>query len=457
MILIWTPSYLSESPSSCTIRIVPLAAAGAAPTAIKASRARDPAAAFSLSEYDRMRFPLCRGLKFTTLGGPKQCQGCSGQIFSARPGYPAPRQSRPKCGPVREFGVIFSCPESSALYRCGRAARPVEWNHETAQDWDRWLRRRTSDRRRRTRRRLYARQFPCKRQGRTLRRRAARAREGPNTHRVRTLVLPQCHALALRTTRYDRRARRQRVAARFGHPQRRCRMASEKRAACTARRLGVHGRLRIGGSGLIDGRVATTHWRFAQDVAERWKRVRMNPDAIFIKDGKYYTSAGVTAGIDLCLALIEEDLGRELSLRVAREMVVYLKRSGGQMQYSQPLRLQTQAHARFDDIAAWIRGHLGDELTVEAMAEHANLSPRHFTRSFRTTFGITPADFVEELRLDEARWLLVNAGDPIEKVAGDVGYSNDDTFRRAFERHFGVAPREYRSRFGGPRGGGAEA
>src|ERR1700722_1247289 len=286
MILIWTPSYLSESPSSCTIRIVPLAAAGAAPTAIKASRARDPAAAFSLSEYDRMRFPLCRGLKFTTLGGPKQCQGCSGQIFSARPGYPAPRQSRPKCGPVREFGVIFSCPESSALYRCGRAARPVEWNHETAQDWDRWLRRRTSDRRRRTRRRLYARQFPCKRQGRTLRRRAARAREGPNTHRVRTLVLPQCHALALRTTRYDRRARRQRVAARFGHPQRRCRMASEKRAACTARRLGVHGRLRIGGFGsdrregrhhalaLRPGRCRTLEARSDEprcDLYQRWK------------------------------------------------------------------------------------------------------------------------------------------------------------------------------------------
>ncbi len=215
---------------------------------------------------------------------------------------------------------------------------------------------------------------------------------------------------------------------------------------------GIYG---LAASGLIDGRPATTHWRFAQDVAERWKRVRINADAIFIKDGKYYTSAGVTAGIDLCLALIEEDLGRELSLRVAREMVVYLKRSGGQMQYSQPLRLQTQAHGRFDDIAAWIRGHLGDELTIETMAERANLSPRHFARTFRTTFGITPADFVEELRLDEARWLLVNAGDPIEKVAGDVGYSNDDTFRRAFERHFGVAPREYRSRFGGPSGGAA--
>lgn len=205
----------------------------------------------------------------------------------------------------------------------------------------------------------------------------------------------------------------------------------------------------LAASGLIDGRSATTHWRFASDVAQRWTRVRMNADAIFVKDGKFYTSAGITAGIDLCLALIEEDLGREVSLRVAREMVVYLKRSGGQLQYSQPLRLQTQAKGRFNDIAAWIRGHLTEDLTIEAMAERASLSPRHFTRTFRTTFGITPADFVEELRLDEARWLLVNAEDAIENVAADVGYSSDDTFRRAFERHFGIAPKEYRNRFAG--------
>jgi transcriptional regulator GlxA family with amidase domain len=202
-------------------------------------------------------------------------------------------------------------------------------------------------------------------------------------------------------------------------------------------------------SGLLEERAATTHWRFAADVQERWNRVKMNADAIFIKDGKYYTSAGVTAGIDLCLGFIEEDFGKEIAMRVAREMVVYLKRSGGQLQYSQPLHLQTEATSRFDDIVQWVRGNLSEDLTVEAIAERANLSPRHFTRKFLASFGITPADFVEELRLDEARWLLVNAGDSIDKVADDVGYASDDTFRRAFERRFGVVPTEYRKRFGG--------
>ncbi len=201
-------------------------------------------------------------------------------------------------------------------------------------------------------------------------------------------------------------------------------------------------------SGLLDGRAATTHWRFSGDVQARWKRVKMSPDEIFVKSDKYYTSAGITAGIDLCLAFVEEDFGRDVALQVAREMIVYLKRSGGQLQYSQPLLLQTRATSRFDDIAQWIRGHLGDDLTVETIADRANLSPRHLTRRFRATFGITPADFVEELRLDEARWLLVNADDAIERVAAEIGYGNDDTFRRAFERRYGIAPTEYRKRFG---------
>lgn len=201
-------------------------------------------------------------------------------------------------------------------------------------------------------------------------------------------------------------------------------------------------------AGLLEGRTATTHWCYAADVRAKWNSIGINADAIFVKDGKYYTSAGITAGIDLCLAFVEEDCGQDVALKVARELVVYLKRSGGQLQYSQPLALQTQAKEHFGDIAGWIRGHLGENLTIESIAEHANLSPRHFTRKFKDLVGITPADFVEELRLDEARWLLVNAGDSIAKVAENVGYSSDDTFRRAFERRFGVAPTEYRERFG---------
>jgi transcriptional regulator GlxA family with amidase domain len=198
---------------------------------------------------------------------------------------------------------------------------------------------------------------------------------------------------------------------------------------------------------LLDGRSVTTHWQYAVDVQQRWPKLRVNADAIFLKDGKFYTSAGVTAGIDLALSLVEEDFGSELALAVARHIVVYLKRSGGQLQYSQPLLVQTQAKTRFGDLAAWIRGNLQDDLTLEVLAQRANLSPRHFARKFKTAFGVTPADFVQELRLDEARWLLVNGDDPIADLAATVGYTSDDTFRRAFERRFGVPPAEYRRRF----------
>ena len=202
-------------------------------------------------------------------------------------------------------------------------------------------------------------------------------------------------------------------------------------------------------SGLLDGRSATTHWRYAAEVRERWDRVTITADEIYVKDGKFYSSAGITAGIDLCLSFIEEDFGRDVAMEVAREMVVYLRRSGGQMQYSQPLAMQVQAKGSFADIGHWIRGNLAEELTVERIAERTNLSPRHFTRKFRSTFGISPAEFVEEMRLDEARWLLVNAADAIADVATNVGYANDETFRRAFARRFGIAPLDYRHRFGG--------
>lgn len=219
--------------------------------------------------------------------------------------------------------------------------------------------------------------------------------------------------------------------------------------AKTARRIAsvCTGIYALAETGLLDGRNATTHWRFAADVQQRWPKVRMDADAIFVRDGKFYTSAGVTAGIDLALSFVEEDFGSELALAVAREIVVYLKRSGGQLQYSQPLHAQVDARTRFGDLPEWIRGNLQTDLTIEVLAERSNLSPRHFARKFKTTFGVTPADFVQELRLDEARWLLVNAEDPIGELAETVGYTSDDTFRRAFERRFGIPPAEYRRRF----------
>lgn len=232
-----------------------------------------------------------------------------------------------------------------------------------------------------------------------------------------------------------------------------------KKRAALASWLRVHGRsarrvasvctgvYALAETGMLDGREVTTHWRYAKDVRQRWPKIRVNEDAIFKKDGKYYSSAGITAGIDLCLTLLEEDMGNDVALAVARELVVYLKRSGGQLQYSQPLSLQMRAKSRFGDVAAWIRGHLDEDLTIESLAERANMSPRHFNRKFKGEFGVTPADFVEEVRLDEARWLLVNADDSINAVAGNIGYLSDDTFRRAFERRFGISPLEYRRRF----------
>jgi transcriptional regulator GlxA family with amidase domain len=197
-------------------------------------------------------------------------------------------------------------------------------------------------------------------------------------------------------------------------------------------------------SGLLDGRQVTTHWRLAADVARNFPRVRLIPNAIFIKDGPFYTSAGVTAGIDLSLALIEEDHGPKLALAVARELVMYVKRSGEQEQYSEPLRFQTQATDRFSDIVAWIVAHLHENLSVEILAERACCSVRHFSRLFKSVFGNTPADFVEELRLTEARHRLASPRNSLESVGSSVGFHSADAFSRAFERRFGVRPQSYR-------------
>ncbi len=202
-------------------------------------------------------------------------------------------------------------------------------------------------------------------------------------------------------------------------------------------------------SGLLHERRATTHWRFADDVARRWPSIRLDPNAIFIKDGRFYTSAGITAGIDLALALIEEDLGSAIALAVARDLVVYFKRSGGQLQYSEPLRLQTDSLHEFAEIVAWMRDNLAKDLSIETLAERMNLSTRHFARKFKAAFTSTPAQFVEKLRLDESRWLLANDDLSVERIAVAIGYGSADAFRRAFERRFGLAPSEYRGRFAG--------
>ena len=208
---------------------------------------------------------------------------------------------------------------------------------------------------------------------------------------------------------------------------------------------GIYG---LAATGLLDGRRVTTHWRFAADVAQRFPKLRMEPNAIFLNDGKFYTSAGVTAGIDLALALIEEDLGSAVALTVARELVVYLKRQGGQEQYSEPLQFQTQAIDRLTDLASWIASNPSSDLTVTALARRACLSPRHFVRRFKSAFGQPPGTFVQDHRLDEARRRLVAANLSIDAIAASVGFKSADAFSRAFRHRFRITPGRYRRGFG---------
>lgn len=211
---------------------------------------------------------------------------------------------------------------------------------------------------------------------------------------------------------------------------------------------GIYG---LAATGLLDKRSVTTHWRFADDVARRFPAVRMKPNALFVKDGPFYTSAGVTAGIDLALAMIEEDFGSKVALTAAREMVVYLKRSGGQEQYSEPLRFQTTASDRFAELVAWMTNNPRAEMSVETLARRASLSPRQFFRRFKEHFGSSPAMFVETLRLNEARRRL-SAGEPsIDDVAESVGFNGADSFRRAFTRRFRVTPSKFRRNFALPQ------
>ena len=207
---------------------------------------------------------------------------------------------------------------------------------------------------------------------------------------------------------------------------------------------GIYG---LAPSGLLNGREVATHWRFVADLAKRYPALKVNSGSLYVRDGKYWTAAGVTAGIDLSLALIEDDFGSEVALSVARELVVYVKRSGGQEQYSEPLQFQVQSRSRFANLLPWMLAHLEQDLSVEALAARVSLCPRQFSRRFTQEFGSSPASFVRRLRLDEARLRLSAPECTVESVACSVGFSDSDSFRRAFERSFGIAPSAYRGRF----------
>jgi len=222
-----------------------------------------------------------------------------------------------------------------------------------------------------------------------------------------------------------------------------------RRQSRSVRRIGAvcSGAFVLAAAGLLDGKRVTTHWNSADRLAAEYPLSRVEPDSIYVKDGKTWTSAGVTAGMDLALAMVEEDHGRDLALRVAREMVMFLKRPGGQSQFSAHLAAQAAERSSVGGVQQHVLAHLAADLSVPALAAHAGMSERNFARVFRAEAGMTPAEFVESARIDAARRLLEESAWPLKRLADALGYANADAFRRAFLRRMGVGPNDYRRRF----------
>ena len=208
------------------------------------------------------------------------------------------------------------------------------------------------------------------------------------------------------------------------------------------------GSFMLAAAGILDGRRAATHWMHAHRLAQKHPKVQVEADAIFVRDGHIWSSAGVTTGIDLALALIEEDRGREVAIDVARVLVVYLKRAGGQSQYSALLAAQADSDADiFAGLDRWVAEHLKADLTVETLADRVHMSPRNFARVYARKRGRTPAKAVDAIRLDAARRRLEETDDRIEVIAEACGYSGEDQMRSAFVRTLRIPPRDYRKRF----------
>ena len=222
-----------------------------------------------------------------------------------------------------------------------------------------------------------------------------------------------------------------------------------KEAASRSRRVTsvCTGAFLLAKAGLLDGRRATTHWASCADLAQRYPAVSVEPDPIFVRDGAIATSAGVTAGMDLALALVEEDLGRDVALAAARWLVLFLKRPGGQAQFSAQLAAHTAERAPLRELQAWIPDHLDQDLSVPALARRSAMSERNFARAFRRETGMTPAAYVESARVESARIALETGDLPVENVASQSGFGTVETMRRAFRRRVGVSPVDYRTRF----------
>jgi transcriptional regulator GlxA family with amidase domain len=218
--------------------------------------------------------------------------------------------------------------------------------------------------------------------------------------------------------------------------------------AANARRLCsvCSGALLLAAAGLLAGRRATTHWRRCEDLRRKHPDVAVETDAIFVRDGEVWTSAGVTAGVDLALALVEEDIGRRAALAIARQLVVFLKRPGGQAQFSAALQLQSD-DGRFDGLNAWVGENLASDLSVQRLADEAGMSERSFARRYKQATGVSPAKAVERLRVEAAQRRLCETGDSIKAVAARCGFGGEETMRRSFIRIARIGPKDYRARF----------
>jgi transcriptional regulator GlxA family with amidase domain len=221
-----------------------------------------------------------------------------------------------------------------------------------------------------------------------------------------------------------------------------------RQRASKARRVAsvCTGAFLLAAAGVLDGRRAATHWMYCAKLAQRFPTIRVEPDPIFVCDGPVWTSAGVTAGIDLALALVEQDLGRTVALAVARYLVVFLKRPGGQAQFSAALALQA-ADDRFAALHDWISRHLATELSLAALANQAGMSERSFSRHYAEATGQTPARAIERLRVEEARRLLSETRLPVKRISQRCGFGSEETMRRSFLRLLSVTPQDFRDRF----------
>ncbi|HEX3505746.1 MAG TPA: GlxA family transcriptional regulator [Xanthobacteraceae bacterium] len=221
-----------------------------------------------------------------------------------------------------------------------------------------------------------------------------------------------------------------------------------RRRATQARRVAsvCTGAFLLGAAGLLNGRRAATHWMHCAELGRRYPDIRVESDPIYVRDGAVWTSAGVTAAIDLALALVEEDAGRALSLAVARHLVMFLKRPGGQAQFSTVLSLQG-AEDRFGDLHTWMGGRLSGDLSLPALARKAGMSERSFSRHYAKATGLTPARAVERLRVEAARRLLSDTRLPVKRIAERCGFGSEETLRRSFGRLLASTPQDYRARF----------